>query len=674
MDMRFIKYTAVLIDNDIIEAVRDRNRRGELKKSISADVTVYNDCDISNGRFYVCSMEDNIISAVGCLDDLKKDPVKEANRFFKGIHLSVKDICAEEITISKANNILVAGERSFFLDDADDVMAEMSLDGIVNRYCLGVDFSETMITEMSEKEIIERAEGYLSKETLLPEIQRILANKVPAGRYGHPVQYLIETDNRDLRREFYKLILGALKLSGRLQLKRYAWMDVDERDSLRAENFESLYKGSIGGTVVIRVTPSEKEESDQANVMIENIEIICKMIKRYRSDVLTVLCFPREAASLKAQFYEQLGNVSFVSIHEDLAHDEAAKDFLKQLAREKHIRSDKALLSSVKEGEGYISNDLISIFNEWYDKKLKTKIFPEYSNAESSKAKAKKEIIKCSAYDELMGLVGVSEAKRIINQAIDYFKVQKMFKDNGMDQGRPALHMVFTGNPGSAKTTCARLFARILKENGILSRGQLIELTADELKAKYVGWTAPLVKKKFKDASGGVLFLDECYSLVEDRNGSFGDEAIATIVAEMENHRNDVMCIFAGYPDKTEEFLNKNPGLRSRIAFHVPFNDYSVEELCRITEYIADGKGCRFTEDAMEKLRRDFNLVRTQPDFGNGRYCRNVVEKARLAQASRLMTMDVDKITKDDLRTIKAEDIVIEEKSEKPKQRIGFCA
>ena len=165
------------------------------------------------------------------------------------------------------------------------------------------------------------------------------------------------------------------------------------------------------------------------------------------------------------------------------------------------------------------------------------------------------------------------------------------------------------------------------------------------------------------------------YSLVDDRNGSFGDEAINTIVQEMENHRDDVVVIFAGYPDKMEGFLQKNPGLRSRIAYHVPFDDYDTESLCEIAKLIAKQKGLKFTEEAFEKLSGLFNTARSESDFGNGRYVRNVIEKAKMAQATRLLTMNFDSIGNDDIITITAEDIELPKASTKPKiKQIGFCA
>ena len=276
--------------------------------------------------------------------------------------------------------------------------------------------------------------------------------------------------------------------------------------------------------------------------------------------------------------------------------------------------------------------------------------------------------------DLLDDMIGLADAKKVMQKALNYSKMQKLFEEKGVKRDRPAMHMVFTGNPGTAKTTVARLFARIMKENGLLSKGQLIEVGRADLVGKYVGWTAPTVKSKFKAALGGVLFIDEAYSLVEDRDGLYGDEAINTIVQEMENHRDDVVVIFAGYPDKMEGFLQKNPGLRSRIAFHVPFADYSSEELCCIAKLIGKNKGLSFSEDAVVKLETIFDLARQQNDFGNGRYVRNILEQARMSQATRLMEADFDSITTEDVVTIKAEDIAEPKAKPQEKRRIGFVA
>lgn len=295
--------------------------------------------------------------------------------------------------------------------------------------------------------------------------------------------------------------------------------------------------------------------------------------------------------------------------------------------------------------------------------------------AESAKIKIKEEQPKGTAYEKLEKLIGLESAKEVMNNALNYFKAQKLFADRGMIAERPSMHMVFTGNPGTAKTTVARLFAEIMKENGLLTNGDMYEVGRADLVGKYVGSTAPLVKSAFKRAKGGVLFIDEAYSLVDDRDGLFGDEAINTIVQEMENHRKDTIVIFAGYSDKMEGFLNKNPGLRSRIAFHIPFEDYSVNELCDIAKLIAAEKKLTFSPNAESKLASVFEAASKNADFGNGRFARNILEKAKMAQANRLMKMDFDMITDKDLTTIIADDIEMpKEKTEEKVIKIGFCA
>ena len=273
----------------------------------------------------------------------------------------------------------------------------------------------------------------------------------------------------------------------------------------------------------------------------------------------------------------------------------------------------------------------------------------------------------------LMEMIGLERAKSVIKQALDYNKAQKIFADKGLIADRTSMHMVFTGNPGTAKTSVARLFAEIMKDNDVLSEGNLIECGRADLVGPFVGWTTPMVKKKFKEAKGSVLFIDEAYSLVDDRDGLFGDEAINTIVQEMENHRDDVVVIFAGYPDKMEGFLQKNPGLRSRIAYHVPFDDYNADELCDIADLIAKKRDLVLADDARVKLREVFTLALKDSDFGNGRYVRNVLEKAKMAQASRLVAMDYASVTSEDVKTIVASDIELP--VQKAKQtRIGFVA
>ena len=344
------------------------------------------------------------------------------------------------------------------------------------------------------------------------------------------------------------------------------------------------------------------------------------------------------------------------------------------MAKARFVRVDKKLFDRLEDEKTYLATELKGYFDEWYDCKLRSTVYPQYKDVAIASRTVIKAKPKGSAYDELYEMIGLAEAKRVINKAVSYYKMQKLYHERGFKADHPAMHMMFSGNPGTAKTTVARLFARIMKENGLLSKGHLVEVGRGDLIAKYVGWTAQNVQSKFKAAKGGVLFIDEAYSLVDDRDGSYGDEAINTIVQEMENHREDVVVIFAGYPDKMEGFLQKNPGLRSRIVFHVPFADYSTDELCEIAKLIGRSKGMRITGDAMDKLKILFEEARARDDFGNGRYVRNVFEQANMNQASRLMECELDTISDREVFTITADDIVVPSVARTNIQRkIGFC-
>jgi len=278
-----------------------------------------------------------------------------------------------------------------------------------------------------------------------------------------------------------------------------------------------------------------------------------------------------------------------------------------------------------------------------------------------------------SAYDKLSEMIGLDNVKRIIDGAINYFNLQKEYKERGIDFSRPAMHMVFSGNPGTAKTTVARLFAQILRDNKIISRGELIEVGRADLVGEYVGQTAPKVKEVFQRAKGSVLFIDEAYSLLDDKKGLYGDEAINTIVQEMENARDDVIVVFAGYKNEMEEFIERNPGLSSRIAFHIDFDDYSASELLDITKLLARKNSIIIDESCDKKLLEIYENARKNPSFGNGRFARNMLERAKLNQANRIAEQDVEYLSNEQLKTIVSDDIVADDQRQKQTiSRLGF--
>jgi len=240
---------------------------------------------------------------------------------------------------------------------------------------------------------------------------------------------------------------------------------------------------------------------------------------------------------------------------------------------------------------------------------------------------------------EMDQIVGLHEIKEYIFSLEKNYKVQEMRKAQGLPVSNVSMHMIFTGNPGTGKTTIARLVSKYLKAIGVLSGGQLVEVSRADLVGKYVGHTAPLTMQVIKSAIGGVLFIDEAYSLYRGKDDSFGLEAIDTLVKGMEDNRDDLIVILAGYTREMETFLTANSGLQSRFPNIIEFPDYSGEELQKIAEINATSRGYRLSEDAKAALLDYFCVIQAMDDrsSGNGRLARNVIESAILSQSRRVL-------------------------------------
>ena len=670
--MQFYRFEGITVDNKLIEETDSFRANREKTRKISMNTISFNRLRQDKAFSFVSAIHDYKVE-IGIVVIKPVDISELAFEFLKAIDIELTETSLEEVTFNSLYGMLRRADSNDFIEDDDRILERFELDKLT-RCINGIDFGENTFEDCSKQNVYAEAERFLANDTFIPELDRIYAGSARVRAGGHPVHYMIQTDDRDIRKGMYRLLLQALHANGRLRSTRYSYLDLKPGEDFSRYAYECLYKSSTGGTIIVRYLANDDTEDDHASCGRDTIETLCETMKKYCNQVLTVLCLPRECTNSKELFYENLGTISIIELKEEFVYGERAEKFLRVLARNSGIRTDKKLFSMLEEDKGYLAPDLHDIFNDWYNKKLKSSVYPQYKDIASAKREVIKAAPKGSAYDELNQMIGLDEAKKVIDQALKYQKAQMLFAEKGMKSEHLSMHMVFTGNPGTAKTSVARLFARILKENDILSKGRLIEVGRGDLVGKYVGWTADIVKKKFIEAKGGVLFIDEAYSLVDDRDGSFGDEAINTIVQEMENHRDDVVVIFAGYPDKMEKFLQKNPGLRSRIAYHISFDDYDAESLCKIAKLIAKQKGLRLTEEACDKLTDIFAHARTESDFGNGRYVRNVIEKAKMAQAARLLAMDYDSIKSTDIETIRAEDIEIPTTMKPERKQIGFCA
>lgn len=254
---------------------------------------------------------------------------------------------------------------------------------------------------------------------------------------------------------------------------------------------------------------------------------------------------------------------------------------------------------------------------------------------------------------ELNNIVGLDEIKNYLRSLEKHLKISKLRRQKGLKTAEVSKHMIFTGNPGTGKTTIARIVSKMMKVEGVLENGQLVEVTRADLVGKYVGHTAPLTMSVINSALGGVLFIDEAYSLYRGKDDSFGLEAIDTLVKAMEDHRDDLIVILAGYKKEMADFLEANSGLKSRFANIIDFKDYTGEELVQIAENIAKGKDYFITDEAKEKLLKYFTKVQSTADYksGNGRLARNVVEAAILAQSERVLmneNADISELRQED--------------------------
>ena len=255
-------------------------------------------------------------------------------------------------------------------------------------------------------------------------------------------------------------------------------------------------------------------------------------------------------------------------------------------------------------------------------------------------------------------LIGLTPVKTRIREIAALLLVDQARQQLELASTAPSLHMSFTGNPGTGKTTVAQRMSQILHRLGYLRKGHVVTATRDDLVGQYVGHTAPKTKEMLKRAQGGVLFIDEAYYLYKpDNERDYGAEAIEILLQEMENRRTEVVVIFAGYKDRMDSFYSSNPGLSSRVAHHLDFPDYSNADLMAIAGLLLDAQQYRFSAEAEQAFAEYIMLRRQLPFFANARSIRNAIDRARLRQANRLFARMAEALTKDDLITIEAPDI-----------------
>ena len=605
---------------------------------------------------------------------LKEQTIDElAKAFLNLLNIQPDTIDTQEITCSAASQKLRSASKSGHVIDYDNVIDELGI-----RWIGKGSMTEKLIASSTGKEaMMKRVDAFFYAPSFIEEMERIHQQSNAVPYCGHPVHYIIEMDNHEVHLQMTELLLSALHINKRVRSRRYVVKEYASVEPLDASYLQNMFESCEGGACVIDYGSGDRGQGVVGPPDEEALAMVCGAVNGFKHSVLTVICISPSQKAVGQYIMAHSPSLTWVQIANDGIDPEGAVSYLKDLARDANALPDDSLMKAITANrERYALSELREHFDAWYGAYLKRVAFPQYAalQNEPDTKPMKEPKTQSSALVQLKRMVGIHEAKSVIDQLLCYYRAQELYLSKGVTMDYVPMHMVFTGNPGTAKTTVARLIAQIMKDSGLLPIGNLLEVGRADLVGKYVGWTARLVRDKFKAAKGSVLFIDEAYSLVDDREGMYGDEAINTIVQEMENRRDNMVVIFAGYPDKMESFLRKNPGLRSRIGFQVHFPDYSAVELFEIMVSLAEGSNMILASDAKGKLMPLFEIAKKEENYGNGRFVRSAFEKARLCQANRLAALDDSAISREDILTLCADDFELTGETARGKSErvIGF--
>ncbi|MEI7667891.1 MAG: AAA family ATPase, partial [Erysipelotrichaceae bacterium] len=576
-----------------------------------------------------------------------------SKQYMEGLSLEAADMSIEELTNDGFWDALQMARNSKKESDA------ITVDRMVWMELVPQIRGSQFVEKIVRPDVKESLSIYSNSFAL--ELARIKQNRHKVF-LGHPVHYVISGNNTQLMRRVSHALVRNLEASKRLfSLKTVAmvegWRDLDDI----TDNVYDVMEVAKGSTMII----------DLREILYDGIglrelnnffEVLSKIVVENCHKILFIFYYEAKEDQVFSLFMDYIEGINFVNIEPALMNYKQASIYLKEMVDEIQGESELFIQLLDKDQINFNETEIDDLFRQKHNQLLKSDYFPEYSQLVPLAARVKEPEGK--AYKELMSLIGLDKAKELVEQFITYQKALPIMAQNGISNINQTKHMLFTGNPGTAKTTVARLIGKIMKENGILTVGGFVEMGRSQLVGEYLGQTAVKVKKAFKRARGGVLFIDEAYSLVDDRDGLYGDEALATIVQEMENLREDIIVIFAGYTEKMKKFIEKNPGLKSRISFTIDFQDYSLEELEKIAQLMVSQRGYRMDEPCLQKLRVLLEEGMKISNYGNGRYVRNLIEEAILHQTNRLYGKADFDASQEDLTLLKAEDMHSSQKDE----------
>ena len=390
----------------------------------------------------------------------------------------------------------------------------------------------------------------------------------------------------------------------------------------------------------------------------------------------------QEAESIKKELLEDFSKVSIVNFPQ---YDEAElKEIGLQMLNQKGIQlsnedyeqliAENKVLKDAKEVRLFVQELVEFAVQNDYDPSDKNELsldgfIPQNESSVEDEENAEK---------KLSELIGLEEVKVVLNQQLAYNQVSALRQAHGFSNEILNRHLVFSGNPGTGKTIVARLYTKILYNNKIIQENKLVEVGRADLVGEYVGQTAPKVKKAFDEAKGGVLFIDEAYSLIPSSERDYGHEAISAIIQEMENRRDEVLVIFAGYEELMDQFIETNPGLSSRISREIKFFDYTIDQLIAILDLMINKRHYQLIDDCKIVLRQHLSEVVNCSNFGNARYIRKLVDEIIFCQSQRVIKGDKIQLEDENflnqitLKDINKAIVTIEAKATKSISLIGF--
>ncbi len=522
------------------------------------------------------------------------------------------------------------------------------------------------------------AKKLMLDQSFLDELNRIYTSDHPKKFAGLPIHYVLKVKNSQGVKQMIQLLCHALYTNQRIVGRTITRINEITERAHHDCDIDAVFEQSAGNTMIIEMRGSSEDHMNYASGYHMVVNEFSNQIKTHQHNTLFVLIEESDNPGFAPKLISAVQeDMHLIELKEGAGNRAVALEYLKNLAAAGNLTSysDADFEQALGTDSTFRPSDINRIYELMRRDNLRNNIYTAYKNVSQFRIDASKIAVN-DAYSALQEMIGLTDVKKLLEQIVANFKIQKARSSMGLSQQRMSMHMVFTGNPGTAKTTVSRLFAQILSKEGILDSGNYVECGRADLIGEYVGQTAPKVRHRFREAKGGILMIDEAYSLVDHWKGAYGDEALSTIVQEMENNRDDTIVIFCGYPDKMKDFIERNEGLRSRIAFQIDFPDYKAEELVGILKLFVKNDGYEITPEIENKCREIFVKAAQKKDFGNGRFVRNLWEQAKLKQSSRICAENSGReITREEIISLKPEDfdVNIAEKFSSRGNAIGFA-